>query len=236
MGGEKIMKIKKILDATKEDIENKKFNIFVGISLGNKYFTKFRIKEYILWALKYTKEDVLVIVADRLHTVNFEVIKGYDKEKAEKAALKVGQDVLNSVQHIINSLPKDKIDLVKVVRWDDITENKDYQESSKIIFEEFEKNKKFRDYILNIVKENLGIHAPKEEDKIEKLANYVLGELPMFMKGIEFGEKHYTLIPYPGLTKIDELVHGLQNNILFKDLAKKLKIKGKKIIVEAYID
>jgi len=47
-----IMLIKTYLNCTEQEIQSKKFNIFVGISLGNKYFTKENIKKYILWALE----------------------------------------------------------------------------------------------------------------------------------------------------------------------------------------
>jgi tRNA-dependent cyclodipeptide synthase len=75
------MRIEKILDADIKDIENRRFNICIGISLGNKYFSKPRIKGFIEWAIKYTKNDVLVWVADTPHSVNFEILKGYTKER-----------------------------------------------------------------------------------------------------------------------------------------------------------
>ncbi len=50
-----IMMIKTYLNCTEQEIQSKKYNIFVGISLGNKYFTKETIKKYILWALEKYK-------------------------------------------------------------------------------------------------------------------------------------------------------------------------------------
>ena len=67
------VEIKRVLGGTKEDIESNKYNIWVGISLGNKSFTKELIKEYIEYALKFTREDVLIVIPDRLHAVNIEI-------------------------------------------------------------------------------------------------------------------------------------------------------------------
>ncbi|MBR9704328.1 hypothetical protein GOV12_02870 [Candidatus Pacearchaeota archaeon] len=41
-------KIGVIRGSTKEEVKSNKFNIYIGISLGNKWFTKDNIGEYII--------------------------------------------------------------------------------------------------------------------------------------------------------------------------------------------
>ena len=55
------------------NVLSKKYNILLAISLGNKWFTKENLKEYVKWALANTKERVLIWVADKIHAVNYEV-------------------------------------------------------------------------------------------------------------------------------------------------------------------
>ena len=60
------MKIKKYYNTTKEELEAKKYNIFVPICVGNKFFlddvtpTK-NISNYIDWALNHTKEKIIIL-------------------------------------------------------------------------------------------------------------------------------------------------------------------------------
>jgi len=53
------MKWKKFFNTTQKEVEERKYNILVGISLGVlKPLTKETAKEYIEWALKNTKNKV----------------------------------------------------------------------------------------------------------------------------------------------------------------------------------
>jgi len=230
------MKIKTFLNTNKKEIKSKKFNIFLGISLGNKYFSKGNIKDYILWALENTKEDVLVVIADEIHAINYKVLNNYPDERALEVALRKGDEVASSIQKIINSLSKEKQGLVKIVKWKDVR-NKYYHDKIKIINKEFKENKEFHDFILKIVRENLGERVDDLNLKeVEALAGYVLDEIPVLLNGVEFKNKIYNLHPYPGLSLVDDLLMGLQKKEFFPKLAEKLDIKTKIAIVEGYAD
>ena len=92
------MKIKTFLNTDLKEIMSKKFNIFIGISLGNKYYSKGNIKDYILWALKNTNKGVLVVVADEIHAINYRVLNNYSLERARKVALKKGDEIASSLK------------------------------------------------------------------------------------------------------------------------------------------
>ena len=87
---------------------------------------------------------------------------------------------------------------------------------------------------MEIPKENKSFKFTEEEFK--KLSFYALNELPLFIKGIKYDKKIYNLIPYPGLGKIDYLTIDLLEGKSFPELTKKLKIKNKSAILEAYVD
>ena len=75
----------------KEEIIAKKFNIYSGISLNNKWFTKENIREYILWGLEHTKDNFAFLIADTLQIMNYIHKDNYSKEAAEKKAKKEGE-------------------------------------------------------------------------------------------------------------------------------------------------
>ena len=114
---EKKSKVGVVRGASMETIKNKEFNIYVGISLGNKWFTKDNIKEHILWSLKYTKERVGLFVADALHAINYEVRNGEKPDKAKRRALKKGDEMIVMLREIIKELPIKDQKKVDLIRW-----------------------------------------------------------------------------------------------------------------------
>ena len=203
------MEIKTYLNTTKTEVETKLFNIWIGISLGNKYFTKENIKKYILWALKNTKEDVVVLIADKIHSINYQIRNEYTRERALQVALRKGQEIKHSISKIIKSLPEEKQNKINILVWDDIERNSDFKSTKNIILNEFKVNPIFHKRIVEIPKENKSFKFTEEEFK--KLSFYALNELPLFIKGIKYDKKIYNLIPYPGLGKIDYLTIDLLN-------------------------
>ncbi len=231
------MILKSFLNCTEQEILSRKFNIFVGISLGNKYFSQDNIKEYILWALENTKESVLVLIADENHAINYEIFNSYNRERALQLALRRGDETEALIKKIASSLPKDKQSMIQICRWEQAKESQYYKDKIKIVLDEFQENKEFHDFVVNIVRENL---SSKIKDlnifKLEKLSLYVLDELPLLLNGVEFQGRTYDLHPYPGLSHLDDLLMGLQSGTLFPQLAAKLEIKHMIAVVEAYAD
>lgn len=236
------MQIKEILGVSKESILNKKYNIWIGISLGNKYFTKENIEEYIKWAVLYTKEKVLVVIADVIHAINLEVLDNRWSESAMTKALKMGDIKYQEIEEIINRLPEDDKNKVHLVRWGEISENDKYKNNLQLIKEEFKNNEEFHNYIIDIVLNGRKDRAEKlaslPNEKLDRLAEYVLSELPYFINGVQgYGDDLiYTVLPYPGLNKLDELCIGLSTGTMFKELSEKLKPTNKIGIIEAYVE
>lgn len=183
-----LMKIGECLGTTKEEVESKKFNIWIGISLGNKYFTKENIEKYILWALEHTKEDVLIVIADRLYAIKLEFLDNYNKLRAFRVASRYGDDKEREINEILTKIPKEKMKLVKVARFKDIINTKYYECRLELLEEYYKKNKEFHDYIVEIVKEIYGTKKTLSDERIDSLAGYALKEIPIFLNGPYYGE------------------------------------------------
>ncbi len=229
-------RIKKCLNSTEKEIRNKKYNIFLGISLGNKYFTKENLREYLLWALKNTKEKVAILIVDKIHAINYEIRRGYSKDRALSVALRHGEETRKMVREIINTLSKEMQNKIEVVKWQVVEQNTAYKKSEKIIKDAFQKNTDFHDAIIEVVKENVdpNIVNIKEQD-YEKLANYIISELPVLISGFKFQGIIFNLSPYPGFCKVDNLVIEIQKGKKFSNISEDLGIINKRVIVEAYV-
>jgi tRNA-dependent cyclodipeptide synthase len=232
------MRIVTYLNTTKKEVESKIHNICVGVSIGNKYFSADNIRKYVEWGLMYTKDDLLVFIADAIQAVNFEIFDKRNSASAHRKAIKAGDKMEKIIKERIDDLNDRK--KVKLVRWEDVTNTEAYRENLKKIHSFYQANAEFRNYIIQSIKAG----RPDKKDKFEKmsdaeldrLAEYVLQEIPFFVNGIEHGGRVYTLIPYPGLTMIDKLFIGLNNQVMFPELADKLRIENKIGILEAYTD
>lgn len=233
-----MVRVEEYLNTTKQEVEDKNFNIWLGVSLGNKYFTKEHIWAYIEWALKYTKEGVLVVIPDTLHSVNLEVLDNKSSTAALRKAIKMGDSKYSEIKEIIYKLLPKEQSKIKVARWGDVINTVHYQKNLQIIKNEYVHNADFRYHIRDIVKsgrqDRIGRLGRLAEQELDRLCEYVLGEIPHFINGVQLDNIVYTLIPYPGVTKLDELFIGLQNKTLFPEIAEKLHITNKIAILSAY--
>ena len=228
------MKITTYLNTTEEEVFAKKFNIIIGISLGNKYFTKKNVRDYLLWAIENTKERVAILIPDKIHAVNYEVRSGYKNGRAVKRAIQEGEKVAVMVRDILSEFPPEKQAMVDILKWEEI-ETEKHKKRVAILNDEYKNNPKFKNTILEIVKEYINSDKFSETD-YDKLATYPIEELPMLVAGISYNGQDYSLLPYPGLSLIDNLKLGLQEGKLFPEIAEKLEIKNKLHLIEAYAE
>lgn len=228
------MKITTYLNTTEKEILGKNLNVLIGISIGNKYFTKEHIRNYLLWAIENTKEKVAVLIPDKIHAVNYEVRSGYKKQRAQKRAVREGERIEKMVQDILNEFLPEKRSLVSILKWEEI-ETDEYKKMTSILYNEFKNNPNFRNEVMGIVKEYCYLEKLNDCD-YEKLATYPIEELPMLVCGVNHNGVEYNLLPYPGLSKIDDLKIGLQEGTLYPEISKKLAIKNKLRLIEAYAE
>ena len=236
------MNIKTYINTTREEVDAKKYNIWIGVSLGNKYFDKENIREYLKWAIEHTKDGVLILVADAIHAINLEVLDGRSPGSAKRRVEKLGAEKLKEIEEVIKSLPTEAQKKIIAARWNEATSTGRFKNNLRAVEEYYKSNKEFRDFIVQSIKEA----RPDRKEKIDglsgenmdRLAQYVLSEIPLGAGGVQVEERGdvYNLVIYPGLSMLDKLFTGLNNKEIFPDLVEKLDITNKIAILEAYID
>lgn len=228
------MRIARYFNTTELDILPNKVNFIIGISLGNKYFSREHIKEYILWSVDNAKEKVVVLIADKIHAINYEARFHYAKGKALKLAMKDGLKIQKTIDGIIGELPQEKQIMVEVVHWEEI-EDQIFKHNFSILEKAFKTNVNFRDTVFAIVKEAIKSGLLSELD-YEQLCTYPISELPIFLNGFDCKGIVYDAQIYPGVSKIDYLTDDLGKGKVFSEITKNLIIKHKLKIIEAYAE
>ena len=78
----------------------------------------------------------------------------------------------------------------------------------------------------------------EDKSKIDKLASYILGELPTLIQGVTLDKVHYGLCMYPTYfdSGMSQFVMDMHNKEL--NIGRKLKglIRKKAVLVEAWLD
>lgn len=191
------MIIKNVLGTTEEKIKAKQHRILVPVCVRNKYFKPDHIIDYIDWALEHTKDDVAVLIGDKLHTVNLMVLDKLSKHSADLAADKMGDAFLYKINEYKNQLPKDISSKVRPFKWNKAEKSNKYQIAFASVSREYETNVEFKNEIIKITKDNLGgvlKGTTKEEQRL--LGTYMVQEIAMQMNGT-YLDKVYDTMLYP---------------------------------------
>lgn len=230
------MRITDYLNTNEEAVLGKEFNIYLGLSLGNRYFTPEHIRDYLLWSVDNTKTMVTILIPDKIQAVNYEVKNGYTPKRALAVAMRKGEELEAVVRKIVteSNIPESK---VRILHWSDI-EDGHYFDTLRIIKETFEQDQKFRDAVIQMVRETPHIQSLDHlsEPDFVKLSQYILDELPILINGIHVDNEWYSLFPYPGFAKLDYLALDLQEGKTFPELTAKLDIRNTLHLIEAYAD
>ncbi len=227
----------KIFNATKKEIDNKKFNIFIGISVGVKPLTKDLAKAYIKWALKHTRDDVVILIADYIAKINYKVFSSYSENKSLKRALKEGEGYKHFFEEILLGFPLELKKRIKILRWNDVF-TEELKRDFKIIEEEFKSNPKFKEKILFFVREYAKRRGKEiNQEKLDYLAKYMFMELPTMFKGVKFENKKYDLLFYPTFIEsgMGQMVSSIAKGKIFLNLKRKMNLGENIALVESYI-
>lgn len=226
---------------TQEEIDKKLFNVFIGISLGNKLLTPELAERYVKWAHKNTKDNAVVLIADDIDFINWMIFRGFSREEAEKKVRQKGYGMKGMFDKAIRNLARAENDptyitKVHIIFWSDAL-NWGYDQLKEILAEEYKTNQKFREQVLYFVNKYIELREAEISDKDkDKLADYIISELPMLIGGIYWNDTLYNLILYP--TYVDsgmsQFVLDIRGGKYFD--ASKLQLRQLCVLVEDYLE
>lgn len=231
----------KYFHISQREIDDKLFNIFIGISLGNKLHTPDLVKSYIQWAYEKTNTNVVILIADKIDAVNWEVFRGLSREDALKKTKQKGYGVSGMFDKARRKLAKETGDMgyiarIHIVFWDDII-NYGYVGMREVLEKEYWTNPTFQEKVLFFVNKYIALREATSitlEQK-HKLAGYIIDELPTLIGGILWNKTLYNVILYP--TYVDSgmssFVLDIRNGKYFDSA--KLTLRQISVLVEDYL-
>lgn len=224
-----------------EEIEKKLFNIFIGISLGNKLLTPELAEKYVNWAHKHTKDDTLILIADDIDVVNWMIFRGLNEEDARKKVEQKAYGIKGMFDKAIRRLARNEndptyISKTHILFWEDI-KNYGFDHMRQILEEEYYTNVEFRERVLYFVNKYIEIRGVEmSSSNKDKLAGYIIAELPTLIGGLLWNDKLYNLILYP--TYIDsgmsQFVLDIRGGKYFN--SSKLLLRQLSVIVEDFLE
>jgi tRNA-dependent cyclodipeptide synthase len=226
------MQLYSIRGGSKQELENKQYNIGVSVSLGNKWFTPENIVEAVKWSLQHTREKVVIYVADSIHAINLQVRNRISYEKAIKITTRLGENLFLKVKEELSDLPPDQLQRIEYVKWNEIIDEK-FREKLSYLSSEYKNNKEFIDFIHSIVKD----HISKEErvfleDDIHKFGQYIVEEMPEFINRVKMKEIIVDAYTYPQDNMITTLAEQIQNGQIFPEIKKNIMDTKPKVFLE----
>lgn len=227
------MQLHLIRGGTHEALESRVYNIGIGISLGNKWFTQEHIFDSVLWALSYTREFVLVYVADSIHAINLETRGRMTKQKALEKATRLGLEMLVTTEKTLASALSDtELKLVRYARWTDITDP-NYPMKVAYLLRKYEEDMVFKHFIENLVHEKVsGEKRRFSNEDIHQLGRYIIEELPELVAQVPFCGATLEACMYPFDSSLTKFAEQLQLGTIFPEIKNRLLDTLPKVFLE----
>lgn len=214
-------------------MESKEYNIGIGVSLGNKWFTVENIVELAKWALPYTRERVIVYVADSIHAINVEVRNHTSFENARKKVIKAGKELLEKIRESLEEeLSQGDAARVAYLQWDAI-ETEEYKRKVMILKAIYEEKADFRKAITDIVR-NFTSKETKSftESDIARLGDYIIAELPEILNRVPMGGFSCDAYAYPFDGELPVLNEKIQKGEVFREVKDAVMDTEPKVFLE----
>ncbi len=228
----------KFFNISEHDIGKRKYNIFIGVSIGVlKPLTGEIIKEYIRWALKYSKGSVAILIADEITKFNYKIFGQYSTGKSERRAIKEGETCSQFIKSILTDFSKKEQERIIILKWKNIW-NERKEKIRQILEYEYRHNNFFRSKIHFFINKYSNKRGKKlDTEKLDYLSQYILYELPTLLDGIEYNDVKYSILLYPTFehSGMSEFVIEVKKGANFPSLNDKLKMVNNTGMVEAYI-
>lgn len=216
-----------------EDLNNKKYTIGVGISLGNKWFTVENIVSLVEWCLEHTKDNVIVYVADSIHAINLEVRNRISFDKAERLADQMGTDILNNVKaQLEKELSAEDNKKIIYVKWQSIVDDS-YKNKLGYIQSLYQNNTEFKNTIETIVR---GLTSKEvktfTDQEITRLGEYIVAEIPEVINRVKMAGSICDAYVYPYDGELTRLIEKIQKGEVFPEIKENIMDTEPKVFLE----
>ncbi len=227
------MELHLVRGGSREDLEDKKYNIGVGISLGNKWFSVENILELIRWALPRTRESVVVYAADSIHAINLEVRKRIRYEKALALANQLGDELLGKLQiETSKAFSPEELGRIHFAKWDSIVDES-YKAKRQFLYEFYENNSDFREAVEAIARHAVSKEIRSfSETEIHRLGMYVLEEMPEQLARVAAHGIVWDAFVYPYDGEIPRLNDRIQQGKEFPEIRERVMDTQPKVFLE----
>jgi tRNA-dependent cyclodipeptide synthase len=225
------MELINIKGGSEDVLNNKGYIIGVGISLGNKWFSVDNILDSIKWALRFSKKEVVVYVADSIHSINLIVRSRKSQSSALRIALKEGEELFEKIKEKIKELDQNDIERLVFVKWDEIVDEK-FSDKLSYLRSRYEEKGVFQDAIHKIVRN----HTAKEDryfsdEDIHALGSYIIEELPECLTRVSMKGIVVDAYMYPNDNSIVELVEKIQKGDIFPEIRDRIMDTEPKVLL-----
>lgn len=227
------MQLYSIRGGSKEDLENKEYNIGVGISLGNKWFTIDNIINTIGWSLQYTREYIIVYVADDIHAINLAVRNQISKERALRLARRRGKEILAGVSaKVAEIFSRKEAKKIFFAHWEDLVDE-NYLSKKKYLYSLYENDMDFRNKIHDLIRGFVSGEKKKfSETEIHNLGMYIIEELPEIMCRVPIKGMSYEAYAYPFDGELLKFVEEMQLGSSFPQIRNEILDTQPKVFLE----
>ncbi len=227
------MKLYSIRGGNESDLKTKKYNIGVGISLGNKWFTPENITEAVKWSLQYTRETVIIYVADSTHAINIEVRNRVSLEKASLRAKILGDQLFEKVKEEVNKkLSLQEIEKLVYVKWDQIIDDF-FRKKLAYLTLFYKTNKEFKEAVHSIVKDHVSKESRSFSDlEIDRFGQYIVEELPEILTRVKMGGSTCDAYAYPYDGELPKFIERLQKGNIFPEIKERVMDTEPKVFLE----
>ncbi|NCC52178.1 MAG: tRNA-dependent cyclodipeptide synthase [Spartobacteria bacterium] len=227
------MRIESFFNTTSGEIDSKRWNPYLGISINNKAFTVEYLAEFMNWATERARERAAIVIVDIIQHINNEVLDKKKPQGAIEKAFRKADEVHLLCDQAMSTLSPERRDKLIVLEWTDLVYESGFRHNLSVLRSEYTTNRPFREALQAIVRDNLGPIVQRLDDAgIERLTHYVLNELPELIAGFRHEGVHFNLNVYPG--KIGSIYMQLLEFGFFRQLLPKLHLSGEIASVEAY--
>lgn len=227
------MQLYKVRGGTEKDLYARKYNIGVGISLGNKWFSVENIVILTEWALEHTRDFVVVYVADSIHAINIEIRNRKSPQKALEVAQKMGDTVLEEVRLLAETrLSPEQLSRIRYEKWDGLI-TPAFQKKLDWLNMKYQTDDNFRAEIIKLVDGfTSGENRVFDEDDKIKLGSYIIAEFPEILTRAPINGLSFDAYAYPFDGKLVEFIENVQKGLIFPEIREAIMDTEPKVFLE----